>query len=269
MDVLPQFSEVRSSFEASTLDEATKTLAKEDVNCIFIDPLAFGLDETSTFIFALRDSHPGIVFALYISKRAVQAVQAEFYRGQRRRFSHYYSLDKDTPVSGFSDAVEGTLEFCQFDLQWYRSSLRIGLVQDVVNDLSQRPLQGEEAKLLERLRELIDGLSLGSPSQRAPARPKSVFLSHRFCEEEYIDGLSRLLRESGFEVITGRSAASSISKAILDRIMRCKYFVSIMTKQQEKADGTFTTSTWLHQELGAAIAYNKLLVLLVEEGVTD
>ena len=40
-----------------------------------------------------------------------------------------------------------------------------------------------------------------------------------------------------------------------------------MTKQQ--ADGTFTTSTWLHQALGAAIAYNKPLVLLVEEGVTD
>jgi hypothetical protein len=42
-----------------------------------------------------------------------------------------------------------------------------------------------------------------------------------------------------------------------------------MTRDKEKTDGTYTTSPWLLEEKGAAIAFGKYLVLLVEEGVTD
>ena len=42
-----------------------------------------------------------------------------------------------------------------------------------------------------------------------------------------------------------------------------------MTRDKEKADGTYTTSPWLLEEKGAALAFRKPLVLLIEEGVTD
>jgi hypothetical protein len=42
-----------------------------------------------------------------------------------------------------------------------------------------------------------------------------------------------------------------------------------MTRDKEKADGTYTTSPWLLEEKGVAIAFGKYLVLLVEEGITD
>ena len=42
-----------------------------------------------------------------------------------------------------------------------------------------------------------------------------------------------------------------------------------MSKDQSKTDGTFTTSPWLLEEKGAALALGKPIVLMVEEGVTD
>ena len=42
-----------------------------------------------------------------------------------------------------------------------------------------------------------------------------------------------------------------------------------MTRADEKADGTFTTSPWLLEEKGAALAFGKKIVLMVEDGVAD
>jgi hypothetical protein len=42
-----------------------------------------------------------------------------------------------------------------------------------------------------------------------------------------------------------------------------------MTRDKEKTDGTFTTSPWLLEEKGVALALEKQLVLMVEEGVDD
>tara|TARA_B100000029_G_C17011798_1_gene755194 strand:+ start:333 stop:575 length:243 start_codon:yes stop_codon:yes gene_type:complete len=42
-----------------------------------------------------------------------------------------------------------------------------------------------------------------------------------------------------------------------------------MTCADEKMDGTFTTSPWLLEEKGAALALDKPLVMMVEEGVSD
>jgi hypothetical protein len=97
----------------------------------------------------------------------------------------------------------------------------------------------------------------------------TVFLSCRFADSQYIDGLTGLLIETGFEVVTGDDAGGYISEAILERIRECEFFISLMTRDKEKADGTYTTSPWLLEEKGAALAFGKYLVLLIEEGVTD
>ena len=42
-----------------------------------------------------------------------------------------------------------------------------------------------------------------------------------------------------------------------------------MTRDKQKSDGTWTTSPWLLEEKGAALALRKPIVLMVEEGVDD
>jgi hypothetical protein len=100
-------------------------------------------------------------------------------------------------------------------------------------------------------------------------RPRSIFISYSFGDNELVGSLIRLLKRAGFEVATGASANKFVSQAILDRIESSCFYVSVMTRHDKKADGTFTTSPWLHQELGAARAFKKHFILMVEDGVTD
>jgi len=117
---------------------------------------------------------------------------------------------------------------------------------------------------------MSSAVKLGKQHRLRSVPPKSVFVSYRFGDAELVDGLLRLLDWAGFEVITGNSANTSISQAILDSIERCALYVCILTRHEQKTDGSWTTSPWLHQELGAALGFKKQhYVLMVEEGVTD
>ena len=84
-----------------------------------------------------------------------------------------------------------------------------------------------------------------------------------------MSGLVRLLEGSGFEVITGRSSNTYVSRSVIDRIRQASFFICLMTRADAKTDGTFTTSPWLLEEKGVALAFGKPLVLMVEEGVSD
>jgi hypothetical protein len=99
-------------------------------------------------------------------------------------------------------------------------------------------------------------------------RKKTIFFSHRFADD-YAEGMIRLLEQSGYTVVTGKSANTYISKAILNRIKSCDFFLCLMTRDKPKTDGTYTTSPWLLEEKGAALAFGKTLILMVEEGVSD
>ena len=81
--------------------------------------------------------------------------------------------------------------------------------------------------------------------------------------------MTKLLEMSGFDVVTGQVANTYVSKAVIERIRDCEYFICLMTQDAKKMDGTFTTSAWLLEEKGVALAIGKPIVLMVEEGVTD
>jgi len=123
------------------------------------------------------------------------------------------------------------------------------------------------ADLATKVSELLGRFPAGTP--RHGVRANTVFLSCRFADVQYIDGLKALLSDAGFEVVTGDDASGYISQAILERIRDAEFFISLMTRDEQKADGTFTTSPWLLEEKGAALAFGKYLVILIEEGVTD
>jgi len=112
------------------------------------------------------------------------------------------------------------------------------------------------------------GKELVTQWQHSGRRPK-VFLSVSFSENEYISGLMLLLEKEGFEVITGMSSDGYVSQYVLRRIEEADYVLCLMTRDKQKADGTYTTSPWLLEELGAALAFGKPMALVVEEGIDD
>jgi hypothetical protein len=123
--------------------------------------------------------------------------------------------------------------------------------------------------LVSDLSALIASLATRPSPASARVVPRSVFLSHRFAETEYVEGLIKLLEQHGFIVVTAKTTNTYVSKAILDKIKSCQYFLCLMSRDEGKADGTFTSSPWLLEEKGAALAFGKPIVLMIEEGVSD
>lgn len=274
-DVLVQ--ELRANRSVSEVEfvtsvtEAAARVRSDVFNIIFIDPLSLGLDEATSFIFNTRATLPRIVFVLFIDRIQAERRGDEFYSGSRTRFLHYFKVDKRAPVVTFRDEVNTALERCLSDMRL------MGPVQQQLEDIRAQT-SSLEGSAPEDARQAIRELSakLDDMIERLPTSPaktgiraNSVFLSCRFADSQYVDGLRGLLEETGFEVITGDNASGYISQAILERIREAEFFISLMTRDKEKADGTYTTSPWLLEEKGAALAFGKYLVLLVEEGVTD
>ena len=262
---------VRSARMAHSLGRAETEVATGAFNVIFIDPLSLGLDEASQFIFRTRKTHPKVVFVLFIDLATAEAERGQFYAGPRRRFAHYYLLDKRTPAAAFSGEVDAVLGRCSDYLgAWYSRDELMALVPEALQTAETQPSTALH-QITEKLDRVLEQFRIADPYQlHQPSGEKnSIFLSCRFAESDYINGLKTLLRDNGFKVVTGEAATTYISKAILERIRQCEFFLCLMTKNDEKADGTYTTSPWLLEEKGAALAYGKYIVLLVEEGVTD
>lgn len=236
------------------IEEARAKLVVDDINTIFIDLLAFEIDTSSAFVLEVRKALPSIVFVLFQDQERVEQNREEFFRGKRRRFSHYYRLDKRTPVDSFNDELAATIRLCQSDLSW-------GLPEESLRKLIAQGTPKESRP---------EGAQLAR-GQKSSVRENTVFVSHRFSEadENLVSGLLRHLGDTKFEVITGKLATGYISRAVIERIKDSEFFLCLLTKADEKVDGTYTASAWLHQELGAAIAFGKPVVLMVEQGVTD
>jgi len=252
---------------------AEHTSVAEEINAVFIDPISVGLDEAESFIFGTRRRFPWVVFVLFIDVGRVAKGILGFYAGERSRFKHYYKLDKSTPAAMFSGEVTAAVIKC---LQYLGISLQLTRITELDTQLSHLPDHAIEpdtatipTQLLKDIREELSALKTLRAMPVDKVLERSVFLSYRFAETEYIEGLRELLQREGFSVVTGQDASSYISQAILERISASEFFLSLMTKDQEKQDGSYTTSPWLLEEKGAALAMNKRVVLMVEDDVSD
>jgi hypothetical protein len=90
---------------AEGLEAAQERLRADAINTIFIDPFTRSVDSATEFIFTVRKNLPEIVFVLYMDVATAEAQRSKFFQGERQRFSHYYTLDKATPVPLFPDEV--------------------------------------------------------------------------------------------------------------------------------------------------------------------
>lgn len=255
-----------------SLTEAESVLAHNSPNLIFIDPMSFGLNEGTKFIFDARNDYPNICFVLYIDFDVIQPKKDTFYAGERKRFKHYHKLNKVTPVTVFRDELIAIVRECQAYVGYKVKASEIRELQSELERIEGESSGGTALVPLEILTEMRDQINLlkerlvSSPSK---TQEGTVFLSHRFIEKDYVEGLKTLLEKEGFKVITGENASGYISRSILERIEMSEFFLCLMTVDKEKTDGTYTTSPWLLEEKGAALAMNKKIILMVEEGITD
>lgn len=120
---------VISTATTKSLVEAASMLEDKGINAIYIDPISVDLDEASTFILKTRTRLPSIVFVLYIDFDQAERIRAEFYFGERRRFGHYFKLNKLTPIATFQEEVRSTIHQCQADLQYTLTSDKLTELQ--------------------------------------------------------------------------------------------------------------------------------------------
>lgn len=101
--------------------------------------------------------------------------------------------------------------------------------------------------------------------------PYTVFIAHQFIpDDEEIVGYirERLLERNGLAVYEGKAdGLEEFRHSILKKIRESRYFLCLMTKRAALDSGLFVSSVWLYQEIGAAIAFGKSPLLLVEDGI--
>jgi len=252
---------------SGSLNEAKMLLGEFDFNTIFVDPFAIGVERCANFVFKLRVSHPHIVFVLCFNHKISQSKYSELYKGKRQRFTHYYKLDKQVSPGNFKFELQAVLNLCVYDIKWKMSEDNITNLIKSSKNVSSEIQRNSQTHLLKELRGMIETFKAGYHA--TVKHKRSIFFSHRFEEKEYIEGITSMLKSNSFKVITGELQTGSISIGIKEQIKECEFYLCLMTKFKKTNDGFYITSPWLIEEKALALAYQKPIILMVENGVKN
>lgn len=112
-----------------------------------------------------------------------------------------------------------------------------------------------------------------APLIRPKATIPTIFVGHSFLAEDAVvcSSVVELLRAIGFQVFTGeKPKANRISEKVKELIDSQDVFVGIFTRRDKIAKKQeWTTTMWVVEEKTWAMAKNKKLVLLREDGVKN
>jgi hypothetical protein len=269
--ILKDSTTVSSVRLMGALPDGIDGLRADHIDTIFVDPLEFDLEHASSFIFRVRRLIPEIVFVIYARRSSIESQRANFYQSERSRLSHYFFLDKDTPSGWMNAEAEACIGRCIYAHRWIKTLYDIDTLRDSMLGTNMLAHDASEyGKLVEDAREQLMALLpyKGHPTRRLPL-DNSVFVSYRFQEESYGSAVKQLLLDANFIPVTGERTNGYIGRSVIERIRDSRYFLSLMTRLSEKIDGSFTCSPWLIEEKGVALAFDKRIVMLVEDGVTD
>lgn len=142
----------------------------------------------------------------------------------------------------------------------------IGNTQNALNVLSPFKNSNRVKKFINQLSVSIRKSSGNNVSQNKII----VFLSYSFNEKDrdLLSGFIDLLNSHNFQVVTGeKNKIGSLSRSIIGKIRNSSFFVVVMTKRDRKENNKFTTSSWLLEEKGVAIALDKPCLMLVEDEI--
>lgn len=137
-----------------------------------------------------------------------------------------------------------------------------------IKGLTKVRLQDLKYKISERRFKVSRGGLIGSAVESNFGKNKDIFLAHMFIEEELVAKLKETIEKNEYQWKEGkREDLGSISEDILSKIRNCGFFIAVMTKKDELTKGGFTTSSWLIEEKGAALAYGHRPLIMVEQDV--
>jgi len=108
--VIASYSFVKSKIVTDPINLLSKI--SDETNTIIIDPFSINLEFTSEIIFKVRSEYPNIVFVLFTDFDNMEN-NKYFFNGERKRFLHYYKLNKRTPLFLFESELVNTLFRCQ------------------------------------------------------------------------------------------------------------------------------------------------------------
>lgn len=133
----------------------------------------------------------------------------------------------------------------------------------------QAKLESFGLDLLDEYLQAKNNQSYPSQSMSSYATNKTIFLAQQFSDENIINKFKKNIEKSGFEWKEGkRDDLGSISEDILKKISSCGFFIAVMTKRDQlKELESYTTSSWLVEEKGAALAFGHRPLIMVQEGV--
>ena len=125
-----------------------------NTNTIIIDPFADSLEYTSDLIFNIRKNNKNIVFTLFTDFKYIEDTPF-FFEGERKRFRHYYKLNKRTPVFLFETELNSIISKCQNYLLYKTPNLRNSKNDNFDLAISIKNLVNENKlkEALERLKE--------------------------------------------------------------------------------------------------------------------
>jgi hypothetical protein len=89
--------------------------------------------------------------------------------------------------------------------------------------------------------------------------------------KQYGEDLCHILRTMDFEVLTGgsRERHGRLEETVLEEIARSDWVVVLFCPRAKLATGKYSTSPWVLEEKGAAIALGKNFQILTHEDVDD
>lgn len=99
---------------------------------------------------------------------------------------------------------------------------------------------------------------------------QKLFLSYSFRDEDrsLVSQVERLLASHHLLVVTGQKLGGEmLTPAVMERIESCDGLVSLLTRREQKASGTWTTHDWVRDELNHARGKNMRAIAMVEDGV--
>ncbi|UCE58746.1 MAG: response regulator transcription factor [Phycisphaerales bacterium] len=236
-NVLQQVETVLTIHTVQSLTDAPVAIEVNDINTVYIDPIALDLDPATRFVFQVRRRYPTIVFVLYVDSSQYDDLGEVFYGGRRIRFRHYYQLYKDLKHESFRSNVLRTVGRCEAYLsrsltqeKIRRLKAELTIIQDAADTTEESvsvPL-----KMLKDIQEQLDARGKEAKPSVSPAEflgvyPQSIKGDRCFVvmpySEEWSSGVEQLVKEVcddvGFEcavasTMDGRFVARDIWEGV-------------------------------------------------------
>jgi nucleoside 2-deoxyribosyltransferase len=244
---------VEELYEAESIKSAIEIIGEKGLNAIFIDPIELGLEVASNFIFKVREMAPHIVFCLHLEFREMQRLARHFFAEERRRFEHYYKLDKELEADGYAKEVSSIVAFCVSDVRLFSEVERLRQQRGIYLESLPPP------DLQESIRKFY---------QVYPAKTRTAFVIMRLGKEKTQEKIYSFLKDNlkKFEITAVRADEKHFAPSLIQNVHTflhcCTFGVAVFERMESD---TFNPN--VAYEVGFLYALRKPVFLLKDQSL--